>query len=135
MVPFSWMADSVKFVQLDENHWIMKKVEWIRSPLFMHGGSTSDENGRLLDLTFRRVSQVSDWSFTNNVHEKIYLDPHKKNQYIYLKHNTTQLYFILGIADLYWIFPDCSDIHIISNRKRVLTMCTVENLWIWGVSL
>ena len=36
------------------------------------------------------------------VHEKIYLEAYKNNnQYIYLKNNTSQLYFILGRAELH----------------------------------
>ena len=41
-----------------------------------------------------------------------------------------ELYFILGTANLQWDFSgkDGFDIHRFSNRKWVLTMCTVGNL-------
>ena len=49
-----------------------------------------------------------------------------------LRNNTAQLYFILGRADLCWKFcsipKDGSDIDRFSNRKWVLTMCTIGNL-------
>ena len=47
--------------------------------------------------------------------------------------NTTQLYYLLGRADLRWIFSDILkgdfDIQRFSKRKWVLTKCTFENLW------
>ena len=52
-------------------------------------------------------------------YERIYLEVYINNQYIWLKNNTTQLYFILGRADLYWDFSsipkDGSDIHGFAN--------------------
>ena len=42
-------------------------------------------------------------SFTILVYEKIDLEANK--EYICLKNNTAQLYFILGRADLHLIFP------------------------------
>ena len=38
------------------------------------------------------------------VYDKIYLEAHTNNQYICLKNNTAQLYFILGRAELYFNF-------------------------------
>ena len=48
-------------------------------------------------------------------YERIYLEVYINNQYIWLKNNTTQLYFLLGRVDLHWdlscIPNDGSDIH------------------------
>ena len=56
-----------------------------------------------------------------------------------MKNNNTQLYFILGRAELCWNFSsipkDGSDIHRFSNRKWVSTMWTVGNLWMSETSL
>ena len=50
------------------------------------------------------------------------------------QNNIAQLYFILGTAEVCWNFysipKDAHDILRFSNRKWVLTMCTVGNLWI-----
>ena len=66
------------------------------------------------------------------VYEKIYFEAHTNNQYIGHKNNTVQLYFIIGTAKLPWIFSsllkDHFNFHRFSNRKWVLTMCTIENL-------
>ena len=55
------------------------------------------------------------------------------------KNSTGELYIILGRADLHWDFfskhKDDSDIHRFSNRKYVLTTCTVGNPLISGASL
>ena len=64
------------------------------------------------------------------VSEKIYLEACIKNQYISLKDNTAQLYFISGRTGLCLYFssaPDGSDIHRFSNRKWTLTKCTLRN--------
>ena len=56
-----------------------------------------------------------------------------------VRNNTAQLYFILGRADLHWKFcsipKDGSDIDRFSNRKWVLTMCTIGNLYISVASI
>ena len=56
------------------------------------------------------------------------------NQYICHKNSTELLYFILGRVKLGWNFfqytKDGSDIYRYSNRKWVLTLCFVGNLWI-----
>ena len=77
--------------------------------------------------------------FTMVAYGKIYFEAQINNQYSWFKNNTTQFYFILGRAELHWNFcsipMDGSDIHRFSNRKWVLTMCTVGNLWISEPSL
>ena len=66
------------------------------------------------------------------VYDKICCKAYTNDQYISHKNNIVQLYFILGTAELHWIFStvlkDGFDIHTFSNRKWVLTMCTVGNL-------
>ena len=66
------------------------------------------------------------------VYEKIYFKAYTNNQYIPDKNDIVQLYLILGRAELLWnfssILKDGFDIHRFSNRKCVLTMCTVGNL-------
>ena len=73
------------------------------------------------------------------VYEKIYFKAYTNDLYISYKNNISQLYFILGRAKLRWNFSstlkDGFDIHRFSNRKWVLTMCSVENLWISEASL
>ena len=73
------------------------------------------------------------------VYEKIYFKAYINDLYISHKNNIAQLYFILGRAELGWNFSsilmDGFDIHRFSNRKWVLTMCSVGNLWISEVSL
>ena len=60
-------------------------------------------------------------------------------KFYYWNNNIAQLYFILGRAKLCWnfssILKDGFDIHRFSNRKWVLTMCSVGNLWISEASL
>ena len=78
-------------------------------------------------------------SLTMGIHEKIYLQTYKNNQYIWLKKNTAQLYLILDRADLFWIFSqytkDGSDIYRFSYKKWVLTPYTAGNLRTSGASL
>ena len=66
------------------------------------------------------------------VNEKIYFKAYTNDQYISHKNNIAQLYFILGRAELRSNFSnilnDGFDIHRFSNRKWVLTMCSVGNL-------
>ena len=66
------------------------------------------------------------------VYEEIYFKAYTNDLYISHKNNITQLHFILGRAELCWnfssILKDLSDIHRFSNRKWVLTMCSVGNL-------
>ena len=70
------------------------------------------------------------------VYEKIYFKAYTKDLYISHKNNIAQLYFILGRTKLRWNFSSIDllkygfDIHRFSNRKWVLTMCSVVNLWI-----
>ena len=72
-------------------------------------------------------------------YEKIYFKAYTNDLYISHKNNIAQLYFILGRAELRWNFSsmlkDGFDIHRFSNRKWVLTMCSVGNLWISEASL
>ena len=88
---------------------------------------------------FSEGSEVSDWSFTMGIYEKIYLELYIDNQYIWFKTNTAQLYFTLGRAELHWNFSsipnDGSDIHRFSNRKWVSTMCTVGGGGRWCVGV
>ena len=66
------------------------------------------------------------------VYEKIYFKAYTNDLYISYKNNISQFYFILGRAELHWnfssILKDGFDIHRFSNRKLVLTMCSVGNL-------
>ena len=73
------------------------------------------------------------------VYEKIYFKAYTNDLYIWHKNNIVQLYLILGRAELRWnfssILKDGPDIDRFSNRKWVLTMCSVGNLWISEASL
>ena len=66
------------------------------------------------------------------VYEKIYFKAYTNGLNISHKNNIAQLYFILGRANLHWnfssILKDGFDIHRFSNRKWILTMCSVGNL-------
>ena len=66
------------------------------------------------------------------VYEKIYFKAYTNDLYISQKNNIAQLYLILGRAELRWnfssILKDDFDIHRFSNKKWVLTMCSVGNL-------
>ena len=66
------------------------------------------------------------------VYEKIYFKAYTNDLCITYKNNIAQLYFIVGRAELRWnffsILKDGFDIHRFSNRKWVLTMCSVGNL-------
>ena len=66
------------------------------------------------------------------VYEKIYFKAYTNDLYISHKNNIAQLFFILGRAELRWnfssILKDGFDIHRFSNRKWVLTICSVGNL-------
>ena len=72
-------------------------------------------------------------------YEKIYFKAYTNDLYISYKNNIAQLYFILGGAELRQnfasMFKDGFDIHRFSNRKWVLAMCSVGNLWISEASL
>ena len=72
-------------------------------------------------------SQVSDWSFTMGIVEKIYL---KSTQ-----NYTEFLIFTLERERWPTLEKPGSDIHRLSNRKWTLTMYTVGNLWISLASL
>ena len=66
------------------------------------------------------------------VYEKIYFKAYTNDLYISYKNNIAQFYFMLGRAELCWnfssILKDGFDIHRFSNRKGILTMCSVGNL-------
>ena len=71
--------------------------------------------------------------------EKIYFKAYANDLYISHKNDIAQLYFILGRAELRWhfssILKDGFDILRFSNRKWVLTLCNVGNLWLSEASL
>ena len=71
-------------------------------------------------------------NFIMVVYEKIYFKAYINDLYFSHKNNIAQLYFILPRAELRWkfssILKDGFDIHRFSNRKMVLTMCSVGNL-------
>ena len=66
------------------------------------------------------------------VYEKKYFKAYTNDLYISHKNTIVQLHFILGTAELRWDFSsmpkDGFDIYRFSNRKWVLTMCSVGNL-------
>ena len=58
------------------------------------------------DLSFTRVSQVSDWCFTMVVNEKIYLEAYINKEYICLKNNLLHNYILYQGQPTYTeIFP------------------------------
>ena len=65
--------------------------------------------------------------FYNGTFKKIYLEANINKQYLWLRNNTAQLFFILvlGRANLHWNFcsipKDGSDVHRFSNSKWFLT--------------
>ena len=63
------------------------------------------------------------------VYEKIYFKAYTNDEYISDRNKIVQLYFILGTAELRWIFSsilkDDFDIYRFSNRKWVSTMYNV----------
>ena len=63
------------------------------------------------------------------VYEIVYLEAYINKEYIGLKYNTTQFYFMLRRADLFWIFSstsDGSDIKRFSNRIWSLPCALLE---------
>ena len=73
------------------------------------------------------------------VYEKMYLKAHLNNQCSWLKNNTTQLYFILGRANLSWNFSSLlrgvPDVHRFPTVYMIKTHLLLENLWIPEPSL
>ena len=55
------------------------EMHWFRIPLM----NTQQEHQ--MDLTFARVSQISDWGFVMVVCKKIYLEAYINKEYIWLK--------------------------------------------------
>ena len=72
--------------------------------------------------------------FYNDKNDENIFEAYTNGQYIWHKNNTTQFYCtcILGTARLHWnfsnILKDAPDIHWLSNRKWILTMCIIGNL-------
>ena len=66
--------------------------------------NTIYRNIRRISL-LRGFSKVLGWSFTMDIYVKLYLGGYINNQHIWLKNNTTELYSILGRADLHSFFP------------------------------
>ena len=68
------------------------------------------------------------------IYKKIYLEVQIHNQYICLKNNTAQLYFVLGRAELYWKFSRLlgrdTDIHRFPTMYMVKTHFLLEYLLI-----
>ena len=69
--------------------------------------------------------------------EKIYLASQINNQYIYLKNNIEQLYFILGRVELHWSFcsipDDGSDIYTIPTGSVFYHVLCWKSLNIKGI--
>ena len=67
------------------------------------------------------------------------LEVHVNYQYICLKNDTTQLYFILGTVDLHFnfsrVFRVVSDIHRFPTVHMVKTNFLLKNRWISETSL
>ena len=74
------------------------------------------------------------------VYEKIDFEAWTNDLYISHKNNVAQLSYILGTAaelcrNFSSILKDGFEIHRFSNRKWILTMCSIGNLWISEASL
>ena len=68
------------------------------------------------------------------VYDRIYLGTYINKEYICLKTNTTQLYLILGRANLHWnfssLFRDDTDIQSFPTGDMFSTHFVLEYLWI-----
>ena len=114
--------------------WIVESIISVRiqNATLQKCASSPCRNFNRFRVFFGHVSQF--WlGFIMVVYQKMYFKAYTNDLHISHKYDIAQLYFILGRAELHWnfssILKDDFDIHRFSNRKWVLTMCTVGNLW------